>query len=578
MSPAQAANLKQAAPYDVLVDGQSLGEPLMRRVEEIRVVDHLRLPDVCTVTISYPDPKEIDSQPFAIGNELEVKLGAIEDRPPTSLFKGDVVTLEPEFGAGGCRLTVRGFDKAHVLLRSRHAGSFQKQTSSDIVAKIVAKAGLSAKVDPSGDPHDFIQQDNETDWDFIWRLAERIGFEAVAAGSVLHFRKPSADTTAELVWPETLRSFNPRVTGVQQPSEVTLAAHDPRTKEAIRASVTQPQQLTKIGVSRDEVTSTFGESTVHIATEPVKTRNEGTALAQALLDKLANGYVTAEGAALGNPKIKAGTKITVSGVGSRFGGTYRIATASHVLRAGTFMTVFSSSPMNTVLGAVGAVNSGHGSDAPLFATQLVLGIVTNNNDPEGLGRVRVSYPALGPDVEGAWARVATPSAGKQRGLLMLPVVGEEVLVGFEGDNTTRPYVLGSLFNGKDTPGDVLLREKKGSFALRSDEEVYAESQKDFTQKSGGKLTVEIAGDVKEAFKQGWTNETGRKVSLTAGQSFEVQGQSVTLKGSTQVTIEGGSTLTLKCGGSEITLSSSGVKISGPVVNGEGMPQGIFLKG
>jgi uncharacterized protein involved in type VI secretion and phage assembly len=264
-------------------------------------------------------------------------------------------------------------------------------------------------------------------------------------------------------------------------------------------------------------------------------------------------------------------------VGSKFGGTYRIATASHVLRAGTYMTAFSSSPMNTVLGAVGAVNNGSGSDAPLFATQLVLGIVTNNNDPEGLGRVRVSYPALGPDVEGAWARVATPSAGKQRGLLMLPVVGEEVLVGFEGDNTTRPYVLGSLFNGKDTPGDALLREKKGSFALRSDEEVYIESQKDFTQKSGGKLTVEIAGDVEEAFKQGWTNETTGNVSLKAGQSFEVRGQSVTLKGSTQVTIEGGSTLTLRCGASEITLSSSGVKISGPVVNGEGMPQGIFLK-
>ena len=50
---------------------------------------------------------------------------------------------------------------------------------------------------------------------------------------------------------------------------------------------------------------------------------------------------------------------------------------------------------------------------------------------------------------------------------MLPVVGEEVLIGFEHGDTTRPYVLGSLFNGQDTPGDDLLHGKDGSFALLS---------------------------------------------------------------------------------------------------------------
>ena len=52
-------------------------------------------------------------------------------------------------------------------------------TSSDIVTKLVQEAGFTADCDSSGDPHDFMQQDNETDWDFIWRLAERVGFEFV---------------------------------------------------------------------------------------------------------------------------------------------------------------------------------------------------------------------------------------------------------------------------------------------------------------------------------------------------------------------------------------------------------------
>ena len=103
----------------------------------------------------------------------------------------------------------------------------------------------------------------------------------------------------------------------------------------------------------------------------MESRADGNKLVQALLDKLANGYVGAEGTANGNPRIKAGTKVQISGVGSKFSGTYRVATASHILRTGApYMTWFSSSPTHTILSAVGEHNNGNGSDAPLFATHV----------------------------------------------------------------------------------------------------------------------------------------------------------------------------------------------------------------
>ena len=111
--------------------------------------------------------------------------------------------------------------------------------------------------------------------------------------------------------------------------EVTLLAQDPKTKEAIEASATQPVQIAPIGVERAGVAGAFAAQ-VHVASEPVKSQAEAKALAQALLDKLANGYIGAEGVAPGNPRIKAGAKVHVSGVGSKFGGTYRVATATHV--------------------------------------------------------------------------------------------------------------------------------------------------------------------------------------------------------------------------------------------------------
>ncbi len=82
---------------------------------------------------------------------------------------------------------------------------------------------------------------------------------------------------------------------------------------------------------------------------------------------------------------------------------------------------------------------------------VVVGVVTNNQDPEKLGRVKVVYPWLSDSEESHWARVATLMAGKDRGSFYLPEVDDEVLLAFEHGDVRFPYVVGALWNGKDTP-------------------------------------------------------------------------------------------------------------------------------
>jgi phage protein D/phage baseplate assembly protein gpV len=534
------------ALYTVLVDGAEIDEELSKRVREVKVQSYLRLPDMCTFAVVYQkgqpgEDQPIDGHPFDIGKQLEVRLGAADALTTTTLFKGQIVSLELNFGAGGVELLCRGFDRSHVLIRSRQAQTFQNMTSSDIVAKLVQAAGFTPDCDDSGDPHDFMQQDNETDWDFIWRLAERVGFEFVVEDQTAHFRKPAADDPVQLEWPTTLRSFSPRVTATQQVKQVTLATQDPKTKQAISVTASSANQIAKIGVDRETVASAFADAEVHIATEPVKSQSEGTAVAQALLDKLANGYIAAEGVTEGNPAIKAGIAVQVSGIGNKYSGTYRVAAVTHVLRGGsTYETRFANSAAHTLLGSVGG---GRAASVPSFGAQLVLGLVTNNDDPDGLGRVRVKYPALGDDVEGTWARITSLSAGNARGLMMLPVVGEEVLIGFEHGDTTRPYVLGSLFNGTDKPGDDLTQQKDGSFALLSDHKIVATSKEDMKLKTNGNLTIDVTSDA----------------TLTGNAS-------ISIKADSDLSIEGTSSVTIKCGGSQIQVSSSGVTVSGPMIS------------
>jgi phage protein D/phage baseplate assembly protein gpV len=547
---------RSVALYTILLGGAALDEPTSRRIREVKVLNYLRLPDMCTFTLTYEKGKEgqdepIDSHPFDIGKSLEIKLGAREELTTSTLFKGEVVTLEVNFGPGSVELLVRGFDRSHVLLRSRRVKTFQNQTSSDIVSGIANAAGFTPRCDDSGEPHEFMEQDNETDWDFIWRLAERIGFEFVVEDKTAHFRRQAPDDPVELEWPTTLRSFRPRVTAIQQVGQVTLAAQDPKTKQAINVTATTPNQIAQIGVDRNTVKAAFDGDSIHVATEPVKSQSEGTALAQALLDKLANGYVAAEGVCDGNPAIRAGAALHVSGLGSKFSGLYRVAAATHVLSGGgTYETRFANSPAHTLLGSVGADRS---IGVPSFGTQLAIGVVTNNSDPDSLGRVRVRYPALGPDAEGTWARIASVSAGNARGMMMLPVVGEEVLVGFEHGDTTRPYVLGSLFNGVDVPGDDLTQSKDGSFAVLSDQKIVA------TAKDAMSLTT----------KQSLTISADQNISETAQQAYNLETQQgdITIKADMgNITIQGQQSVTISCGASSIQIGPGGVTISGPMIN------------
>lgn len=85
---------------------------------------------------------------------------------------------------------------------------------------------------------------------------------------------------------------------------------------------------------------------------------------------------------------------------------------------------------------------------------VVIGIVTNNNDPEDLGRIRVKFPWLSNEDESNWARVATLMAGKERGIFFLPEIDDEVLVVFGHADINMPYVIGSLWNGKDVPPET----------------------------------------------------------------------------------------------------------------------------
>jgi phage baseplate assembly protein V len=192
---------------------------------------------------------------------------------------------------------------------------------------------------------------------------------------------------------------------------------------------------------------------------------------------------------------------------------------------------------------------------------VVVGVVTNNQDPENMHRVKVRFPWLSNEVESNWARVAAPMSGNDRGTYFLPEVGDEVLVAFEHGQVDHPFVLGSLWNGKDTPpesnangennhrtiksrsGHVLrFNDKSGNETIEiidktgsnkividsANNSITIEAKSDITIKSAtGKLTMQANG-IEMKSQMGISAEAATNMDLKANAIVTVKGAMIRL--------------------------------------------------
>src|SRR4029078_9749799 len=99
---------------------------------EVKVVDSLTLPDVALVRLKDPTGDAVDSHPLQRGKTLEIKTPATGEQATTSIFKGQIAAVEPEFGQQGVVISVRAYDKAHKLNRHRKTRTVQQVSASGL--------------------------------------------------------------------------------------------------------------------------------------------------------------------------------------------------------------------------------------------------------------------------------------------------------------------------------------------------------------------------------------------------------------------------------------------------------------
>lgn len=442
---------------DIAVDGQALDADRHELVRLVKVEESVQLPDAFTVRFDDPHFELFDDAAFTLGSRIEIAFRA-ENADPVVVTIGEVTAIAVEPAAAGRHeLVLTGLDVAHRLTRGPKSRTFLQMTDADIVGQIAAEHGLDGDVEAAGEVREYVLQANETDYAFASRLARRVGFDFWVSGETLHFRpRPHADGTPPVLrWGDNLQSFKVRYASAERCDEVVVRGWDPVGKRGVVGRATEGERGSTAPAAEElarEAREAFGEISRCAGQYPVASQGEADELAGALLAKASGGEVVARGVAVGDPLIAAGAEVAVERMGQRLSGTYRLTAVEHVYAAGSpYVTRFecgAKEPSSLVDLARAGVSA---SEDRKGWGSLVVGVVTNSDDPEGLGRVKVKFPSLTDDDESAWARLVAPGGGARRGLQCLPEVGDEVLIGFELDDKHRPLVLGGLWNREDGP-------------------------------------------------------------------------------------------------------------------------------
>ena len=306
------------------------------------------------------------------GHEVDVVMG-YGANPLTLMLRGNFVAMEPNFpSSGGSTLAVRGLNILHKLRTSRHTYAWEKKRPSEI-AKSFPDLPLDSKEpnkkrfplpvdiegnDVNNEPQiEYIAQSNQWDIEFLLALARRVGYvifvreeekkgNTVVKPRRLYFGPSDANhpglrlVTFELKWGLTLIDFKPTLTTANQIKSVTVNGWDRKKKEPIRGTASI-DSLTLNGDLREKFES-CDEREERVEDEPVFTQDEADKRAKDLLKERSRDLVKASGTCIGVPELRAGQRVVIGNLGSRFSGRYFVTDTVHTISDSGYITKFNA--------------------------------------------------------------------------------------------------------------------------------------------------------------------------------------------------------------------------------------------
>ena len=485
-----------------------------------------------------------------IGGKINVKID-MPKNPGLLKFSGVITQVEAARHSGHTGdVIISGYSPTILLDSGPHCKTWEKKALKNITQDVLQPFPqnlLQPKIAPSyGETLSYVVQYKETAWQFLNRLSATYGEWLFYDGQKLIVGPPQGNKV-KLSYGSDLHSLNMAVQ--VRPANFKLMSYDYMNAQVYNG---EPAGIANKAGLNDMGKHALEKSEQFYGTKPKQWHNSFLTNKKQLDDFVntraamqSSNMVRFNGAS-DHPALQPGGSVNVqglniiSGANESFGDYTLISVNHHFDGQGNYSNDFIAIPASVKMPPVTNYTEPH------CETQSAL--VTDNHDQKGLGRVRVKFHWMGDDEKSPWLRVTSPHGGDGKGMFFIPEVGEEVIIGFEGDSPIKPYVIGTVYHGQaktkfgNEQNDVkALQTRSGNLIVMNDKE----GSVHVADAAGNDMLIDGSGNVKitasesivltcgdskiEMKKDGTIKITGKEISITATDKAEMTSGQATFK-------------------------------------------------
>lgn len=501
------------------------------------------------------DPTE---QIELIGRLAIIDIQHGNDNANAYVFKG-VITEISKTGKEGKHgyLILKGASPTIMMERGRRMDIYSDMNLRNIFKKLIDGVYtdyMKCVNEPTYENKvDFLMQYNETDWAFLQRMAYLYGENLFYSGSEILFG-------AYREWESVKLTYDKEITDIQFCSRMLPNQSVSFQYVADQDTMLEKQSPDKIENSNTYLDKTAEQNKALTAEKPAKNIIGAPITSRSELDELVKRDKTRTAAQTVYVTGKAktyestiGRLITIcmpEGISNkRELGTYRVIKSIHRIDEGNrYTNEFEAVPASLQTMPV--------AEPKMPVVDSILGKVTSNDDPKGQGRVLVDFPFAN-QYSKVWMRVMTPGAGSSelvginRGMVFIPEKGDQVMVGFEHNDSGKPYVMGSMFHAGNGAGGGANNTEKSIITRSGIKIVFNDDQKSLHIEDPSGNTWDMDGNGNIAVN------APKNMSITVGENMDVTvGKNINVSAGENISMDAGKNINETADG-DINQSASG---------------------